>query len=195
MNTLRSDCALRNASLQRVASRVIPLRKRRRVADFRRFREPENMVQTVVLPLGRACSSFRPIPVPARPRPSRVKLSRFRSGAAVSAKLEHEPCLRRFFLACTLHWYPCVPVGTPILHRRPCGAEADRRPPVWRAVVRPARYFFARRMCEEKRKALQPACCRASLRMMGTKESKSTGFGTCRSKPASIAASTSLGDA
>ena len=35
----------------------------------------------------------------------------------------------------------------------------------------------------------------ASRRMIGTKESKSTGFGTCRSKPASIAASISVLDA
>jgi hypothetical protein len=129
------------------------------------------------------------------------------------------------------------------------GGSAYRRPPVWRAVVRPARYFFIGRNCLRQ---FRRAHCRArwvrqqkawflpaksgllgarafavSLRYaapgpsivavsarslsprpfqtlvlhcrvsaarrltIGTKVSKSTGLGTWRSKPASMAAATS----
>jgi hypothetical protein len=134
----------------------------------------------------------------------------------------------------------------------PTGGSAYRRPPVWRAVVRPARYFL---MGPKSPSALRPSASRersgrrqkawflpaksgpvesresvsaaitASLRgsrafdsrlqlravftaifqtfvfhcrvsaarrlTIGTKVSKSTGLGTCRSKPASMAAATS----
>lgn len=87
------------------------------------------------------------------------------------------------------------------------------RPPVWRAVVRPARSFFSESCCAKR--GILPLArdtaggphgraaplfahgrCRqtARRRTNGTKVSKSTGFGTCRSNPASIAAATSLGD-
>src|SRR5262245_65646543 len=36
-----------------------------------------------------------------------------------------------------------IPARTNLHRRRESDVEADRRPPVWRAVVRPARSFFA----------------------------------------------------
>ena len=66
-----------------------------------------------------------------------------------------------------------------------CGDCAYRRPPVWRAVVRPARYFFL-----ESKKAYWRVSA-AIRRTIGKKVSKSTGFATCRSNPAAIAAATS----
>ncbi len=79
------------------------------------------------------------------------------------------------------------------------GGEADRRPPVWRAVVRPARYFCVQNFASGDGRAgvnwpgVAPS--EASRWIVGTNESKSTGFGTCRSKPAWNADSTSAGDA
>ncbi len=69
----------------------------------------------------------------------------------------------------------------------PVGRGTCRRPPVWRAVVRPARSFFPRG------RAYRPPSARR--RTSGTNVLKSSGFGTCRSNPASIAASMSLLDA
>ena len=57
------------------------------------------------------------------------------------SKLEHEVCLVSVALAYPLHIRAqrfCIVVSP---SRR--DVEADRRPPVWRAVVRPARSFFA----------------------------------------------------
>jgi len=78
--------------------------------------------------------------------------------------------------------------GKPRFFRIPaalaCVLHTEGRPPVWRAVVRLARYFFS--------------YCRVSAarrRTIGTNVSKSTGFGTCRSNPAAIAAATSPLDA
>ena len=130
----------------------------------------------------------------------RAKLFRVRAKLAAMSTLEHEPCLSSLSLACALHPQPASPCrcsGSPILHRhRKGGDDAYRRPPVWRAVVRPARSFFA---CAIRGSALSARAARhhflARRRMIGTNESKSTGFGTCRSNPASIACSTSACDA
>jgi hypothetical protein len=98
----------------------------------------------------------------------------------------------RWVLACVLHSVRSGggQVVIPSFALTPTGGSAYRRPPVWRAVVRPARYFFM-----APQAPFHWRVSAANLLTIGTKVSKSTGLGTWRSKPASMAAATSPFDA